>query len=216
MSDFGSVKWGEFRISDIFNVEGTITTHPTHLKPNGKTPRITCAATNNGLDDVYRNEPTESGGVLTIDSATIGYVSYQENDFIATDHVEKLSLKCQRLMNRHLGLFIKQCIDQSVCTKYGYGYKFSQGRIKRQIIKLPLDSKGKPNWAFMESYMKDREKRKLQIIISHFNAKLNLPSLRGGGIPDLATTRFHRGRPHENRTRAIELRGNPMGRVCSY
>jgi len=66
---------------------------------------------------------------LTVDSATIGFVAYQEHDFIATDHVEKLVLKRYNL-SLPLGLFMKSAIDKAVSGKYNYGYKFSQDRIK--------------------------------------------------------------------------------------
>ncbi|WP_288680199.1 restriction endonuclease subunit S [uncultured Brachyspira sp.] len=169
--DLNNIEWKEFKISNFFEVSGTITTHPTKLKPNGKTPRITCASTNNGLDTTYDNEPTEKGKILTVDSATIGYVAYQENDFIATDHVEKIMFKNGKSMNRYLGLFIKQCIDNSVLSKYGYGYKFSQNRIKKQIIKLPVNSKGQPNWEFMENFMRKIEYKKLNIYLDYIKNK---------------------------------------------
>ncbi|TXJ12235.1 restriction endonuclease subunit S [Brachyspira aalborgi] len=169
--DLNNIEWKEFKISNFFEVSGTITTHPTKLKPNGKTPRITCASTNNGLDTTYDNESTEKGKILTVDSATIGYVAYQENDFIATDHVEKIMFKNGKSMNRYLGLFIKQCIDNSVLSKYGYGYKFSQNRIKKQIIKLPVNSKGQPNWEFMENFMRKIEYKKLNIYLDYIKNK---------------------------------------------
>ena len=175
-----SMKWGEFKICDLFEIVGTYTTHPRELMPNGRTPRITCAATNNGLDNTYQNVATEKGGVLSVDSATIGYIAYQENDFIATDHIEKIMLKNGKTMNRYVGLFIKQCIDNAVLQKYGYGYKFSQTRIKKQIIKLPIDSKGNPNYAFMESFMKNLEQKHLRKIIKYYENKL-LDSNGGGG-----------------------------------
>ena len=95
-------KWKEFFISDLFEVEGTETTHPSKLISNGNNPRITCSATNNGLDDFYHNSVTEEGDVLTVDSATIGFVSYQESDFLATDHVEKLIFKPKRSFGRYI------------------------------------------------------------------------------------------------------------------
>ncbi len=150
-------KWTEFFISDLFVVEGTETTHPSKLIPCGNNPRITCSATNNGLDDFYKNPITESGDVLTIDSATIGFVSYQENDFLATDHVEKLIRKTGEPLGRYVGLFIKMCIDKSCSGKYGYGYKFAQKRIERQIVKLPVNSDNTPDYAFMETYMRRKE-----------------------------------------------------------
>ena len=103
-----SVEWQEFfigGINGIFDVSGTKTTHPNDLKKGGIIPRVTCAATNNAIDDFYQNEPTEIGGVLTIDSATDGYVSYQLNDFIATDHVEKIMGKTGKI-NKYIGLFL--------------------------------------------------------------------------------------------------------------
>ncbi len=75
-------------------------------------------------------------------------------------------------MNRYIGLFLKQCIDNSVCGKYGYGYKFSQTRIKKQIIMLPIDSKGNPNWQFMENYMKNIEQKYIKNIVDYYNKKL--------------------------------------------
>lgn len=166
------VEWREFRIKDIFEVTGTITTHPSVLIKGGKEPRITCAGTNNGLDTFYRNEATEGGGVLTVDSATDGYVFYQNNDFLATDHVEKIMLKDSKKMSKEIGLFLKSVIDFSKGSKYGYGYKFSQTRIKNQIIKLPVNSQGLLNWQFMEDYIKQEQKLIAQKVIDYYEQKM--------------------------------------------
>ena len=170
-----SVGWGEFFIGGLdglFNVIGTKTTHPSALEIGGNVPRVTCAATNNAIDDFYRNEATEKGCVLTVDSATIGYVSYQLNDFIATDHVEKIVSKSESI-NKYTGLFLKSCIDKSKIGKYGYGYKFSQKRIVRQKILLPIDSNGNPNWQFMEDYIKQEMKAQSQKVITYYENKLS-------------------------------------------
>ena len=173
--NLNTIEWKDFKIREFFEVSGTTTTHPSQLKPNGKTPRITCASTNNGLDNTYANSPTEKGKVLTVDSATVGYVSYQENDFIATDHVEKIWIKNNKIMSRYIGLFLKQCIDNSVLSKYEYGYKFSQIRIKKQIINLPIDSKGEPHWEFMENFMREIEYKKLNLYLDYIKkTKANL------------------------------------------
>lgn len=174
-----TLKWQEFKIADLFEVTGTYTTHPSKLILNGKVPRITCATTNNGLDDTYQNQPTEKGGVLSVDSATIGFISYQENDFIATDHIEKIMFKNGKKMNRYVGLFIKQCIDNAVLQKYGYGYKFSQTRIKKQIIKLPVNSQNQPDFEFMEKFMRDLEQKHLRKILSYYQYKVQ--NSNGGG-----------------------------------
>lgn len=154
-------EWKEFKIGDLFEVTGSVTTKPQNLIENGFIPRITCSATNNALDDFYQNKATEKGGVLTVDSATIGYVSYQSHDFIATDHVEKITNKDNSYISRFIGLFEKQCIDKATISKYGYGYKFAQERIKNQKILLPVSENGEPDFDFMENYIHELEQEKL-------------------------------------------------------
>ena len=184
MLSLSGVRWGEFVIGDLFKVEGTITTKPENLIKNGKTPRITCSAANNGLDDVYANKATERGHVLTIDSATVGFVAYQEYDFIATDHVEKLTLR-NRKLSRYLGLFCVAAISYAVNHKYNYGYKFSQDRIRRQTIMLPVDESGRPDYAFMERFMRNIEQRLIRAYVEQVSVRLRNPppqkllSLRG-------------------------------------
>ncbi|MFY9099805.1 restriction endonuclease subunit S [Aliarcobacter cryaerophilus] len=146
-------EWKDFRINTLFEVSGTTTTHPSKLIKNGFIPRITCSSTNNGLDNIYLNEATESGGVLTVDSATIGYIAYQQRDFIATDHVEKIFIKDKRI-NRDLGLGLVTCIRNSTLNKFNYGYKFSQDRIRKQKIILPINKNKEPDFEYMEEYSK--------------------------------------------------------------
>lgn len=56
--------------------------------------------------------------------------------------------------------------------------KFSWGgngatltRLKRGKIILPIDSKGNPDYALIESYMKNIEYRKIQNIIKYYKNK---------------------------------------------
>lgn len=166
------VEWKEFVIGKIFNISGTLTTHPSALINGGQTPRITCAATNNGFENTYQNQPTEKGQVLTVDSATIGFVSYQAVDFIATDHVEKISMKNGNTMNRYIGLFLVNAITYSTANKYGYGYKFSQSRIAKQKILLPVTIEGTPDYAFMEEYMRLKETELLEKYRQYISSKI--------------------------------------------
>lgn len=158
-------EWKEFKIGDIFEVSGTTTTKPTDLIKDGLIPRITCSSIDNGFDNTYQNIATENGGVLTVDSATIGSVLYQAADFIATDHVEKIYFK-DKFINKYVGKFLISAITNSIGNKYNYGYKFSQFRIKRQTILLPTTSNGEPDYEFMEEYIKEREEQKLEEYVS--------------------------------------------------
>lgn len=149
-----SVQWQEFKVPDLFYVVGTKTTPKLILNEYGygDCPYITTRATNNGIDGFY-DFYTEKGNVLTIDSATIGHTTYQEGDFSASDHVEKLIPICHKKMNKYVALFLKTILNKEQ-YRYGYGRKFNQTRIKETIINLPIVSKNLPNWQFMEDYIK--------------------------------------------------------------
>lgn len=154
-------EWKEFSISELFSVSGTTTTHPSKLIKGGKTPRITCSSMNNGLDNLYLNQATETGGVLTVDSATIGHITYQEKDFIATDHVEKIFINNEKI-NKNLGLGLITYIKNATLNKFNYGYKFSQERIRKQKVIMPINENGEPDYKYMEEYTKSKIDKKLE------------------------------------------------------
>lgn len=148
-----SKKWRFFEIeSDLFEVTGSKTTSKIALKKSGKGnfPYVTTQATNNGIEGFY-NVYTENGNVLTIDSAVIGFCSYQLLNFSASDHVEKLIPKFN--LNVYTALFITTIINLEQ-FRYNYGRKFNQERIKKTKILLPVDENNKPDWEFMEDYIK--------------------------------------------------------------
>ena len=84
------VEWKRFQLSDLFLISGTKTTPLAQLKKYGigTFPYVTTRATNNGVSGYY-DHATEQGQVLVVDSAVLGYCSYQRDDFSASDHVEK-------------------------------------------------------------------------------------------------------------------------------
>ena len=75
-------------------------------------------------------------------------------------------------MNVYTGLFLKQAIDNAIMQKYNYGYKFSQTRIKKQKILLPINDENKPDYQFMEDYVKEIMHRKRQEYINYAKVKL--------------------------------------------
>ncbi len=143
--------WAEFKVGDLFNVTGTKTTK-SGIKDKGKYPYLTTQATNNSVNG-YTDFATEKGNCIIAESACVGYSSYQEYDFTASDHVEKL-VPYSSKFNRFIGLFINTMLRTSTEGKYNYGHKFNQGRIREQIIHLPVTLDGQPDYDFMEQYMK--------------------------------------------------------------
>lgn len=144
--------WRMFAYTDIFKVSGSKTTPPDQIKtlPKGPYPYIRTQATHNGTAGFY-HQFSETGNVITVDSAVLGYASYQKRHFLASDHVEKLIPKFP--LNPYIALFLVTLLNQEQ-YRYNYGRGASQSRLKTMVIKLPVDQEGQPDWLFMEDYIK--------------------------------------------------------------
>lgn len=146
--------WKSFLLSDLFFIQGSATTLFRDLNevdsPSSGYPYVSTQATNNGVKgfvDVF----TEGAEILTVDSAVFGYCSYQERPFSASDHVEKLVPKFA--INKYIAMFLVTVINQEQ-YRYNYGRKCSQTRMRKVTIKLPCTRDNKPDWEYMENYIK--------------------------------------------------------------
>lgn len=164
--------WKDFLISDLFEVRGTKTTPLLELQIYGEGvyPYVTTQSTNNGVGGFF-NYYTEEGNVLTVDSAVAGVCKYQSNPFSASDHVEKLVPKFE--MNFYSALFILSVINKNQ-YKYSYGRKASQKMLKKELIRLPVNSQGLPDYAFMEEFIKHLKSKKVKTKISKKSLMLNV------------------------------------------
>ena len=146
-------EWHPFKLVDLFNVTGSKTTAKKDIlfDANGQYPYVTTQATNNGVAGLS-NQWTEEGNVITIDSATIGYASYQKENFTASDHVEKLIPKFT--LNEKRALFIVTILNEMRLNyRYGYEDKRSQTALKKEQIYLPTKDGEEPDWEYMEEYV---------------------------------------------------------------
>ena len=141
-----------FFIYELFDVTGTRTTKLDELAEigPGPYPYVTTQSTNNGVAGKY-NTYTEEGNVLVMDSAVLGFCSYQEENFTASDHVEKLKPKFE--MNKFIGLYVATVINANQ-YRFCYGRKANQGQINNLKISLPIDENEEPDWKAMEQYIK--------------------------------------------------------------
>lgn len=147
-------KYFAFELTKLFEVTGSKTTPKKNIEfdNDGEFPYITTQATNNGVAG-WSNQYTEEGNVITIDSATIGYASYQSKNFTASDHVEKLIPKFN--LTEEIALFIVTILNETRLNyRYGYEDKRSQTALKKEVIPLPVDENNNPDWEYMENYVK--------------------------------------------------------------
>ena len=148
-------QWGLFYVSDVAEIASGIGIYDAE-RIEGKKPYIGASARNNGVIHFVSNvnSSMESGCVSVNSNGSIGYAFYHPYQALYSSDCKKLRVKDK---NRYISLFIATQITQQK-EKYSYGYKLKEERLKRQIIQLPIDSSGQPDYKFMEDFMRDIER----------------------------------------------------------
>lgn len=161
-------EWGEFFISDIFSLlqRGKRLKRSDHLR--GNIPYISSTFLNNGVDGFIGNKENVRifKDCLTLaNSGSVGTCFFQPFQIVASDHVTKLENKD---FNKYVYLFISNMVSR-LSEKYSFNREINDLRIKREKIMLPIDSKGKPDYQYMEQYMMNLEYTKLKSYMNYKN-----------------------------------------------
>jgi Type I restriction modification DNA specificity domain len=159
-------EWKEFSLTEVFKViqRGRRLKKGDHT--DGNIPYASSTALNNGIDNFIGNTNGTRvfGDCLTIaNSGSVGSTFFQPFNVVASDHVTKLENKN---FNKYTYLFLATMTSR-VGGKYGFNREINDQRVKKEKILLPVNSKGKPDYIFMESYMKQKEAELLSKYKSH-------------------------------------------------
>lgn len=173
-----TASWKYFRFDDIFEIrKGFYNKKPDHIE-NGDIPFIGATDTNNGVTSLCDEETIEltsktgdennaplrekifsQNSITVSNNGSIGYAFYQPRPFTCTHDVNPLYL-LDREINVYLGLFLATVIELDK-YRWTYGRKWRPMRMPSSMIKLPINQDGKPDWDFMESFIKSRPYSKL-------------------------------------------------------
>ncbi len=164
-------KWKWFRYDEVFDIRKGFYNKKPDFSSGHEIPFIGATDTNNGitgfyaLQDIERasktgQEPNQDleqkifkGNCLTVsNNGSIGYAFYQEKAFTCSHDVNPLYLK-DRPMTKYIALFLATLIEKEQ-FRWAYGRKWRPKRMPASLIKLPIDSNEKPDWNYMEDYMK--------------------------------------------------------------
>lgn len=143
-------KWKWFKLDSLFLIEAGCYHYPNEYS-KGETPYCSASSTNNGVGELINLLPDFSGNKLTLGKIKCS-TFYQPLPFCATSDVNILTPKFK--MSIYIGLFIATIIENSEGYKWNYGRQCRINDTKNIKIKLPVDSKGNPDWQFMENYIK--------------------------------------------------------------
>lgn len=144
--------WKEFRVGDYFHcTRGK--SRRLQILSEGSTPIIAAAQYNQGIAGYY-DVPTEYENTITISCNGVGCGStfYHDYPFAITGDaivLERIGKIPQTALHYIVAVF-----DAHFMHKYSYENKCSADKAEAEIVKLPATSDGQPDWAYMESYMK--------------------------------------------------------------
>ena len=167
-----SVNWGVFRLKEIFEVENCKCSKVSGLE-KGMTPYAGATNQNNGTISYlkkYDSLITKGNCIVFVceGEGSMGYSYYKHEDFIGTTTIK---VGRNRHLNKFNGMFISTVAD-TVRGKYNFGYKRNELRLKNETLTLPINKEGKPNWKFMEDYIKQEMKLQSEKVVSYYENKL--------------------------------------------
>lgn len=146
--------WKWFRYDEIFDIrKGKRLTKENMTE--GDIRYIGAIDSNNGLSAFIGNDSQlHQGNTISVSyNGSIGYAFYQDKEFWATDDVNVLYPKF--LLNRYIAMFICHLIEKEQ-YRFCYGRKWDLEAMNKSKIKLPVTPEGKPDWKYMEDFVKDQ------------------------------------------------------------
>lgn len=147
-------KWDEFVLDDIFTT-GAGKRLETRNKVEGMRPFIGATDNGNGVTGFVGNDnASKDSNVLGVNYNGAPCIAfYHPYECIFTDDVKRLHLKNQE-DNKFVLLFFTSIFAMQR-VKYSYGYKFKEKRMHRQKFMLPVTDGGRPDYEYMEQYVKN-------------------------------------------------------------
>ena len=158
MSKIDTRNWNNFIIKDIFDVKRPVARSQANYE-DGDIAFVASGNYNNGVLKYLspqKNEELDKGNCITV-SPIDGSSFYQEKNFLGRGGAgSSVILLYNNNLNLYNGYFIATVI-RVVCSKYMYSDMANKDTISEEKIKLPVDATGKPDFAYMELYMRNLE-----------------------------------------------------------
>ncbi len=142
-------KWAEFELTEIFDISPGKRLTKSDMRPGNK-PFIGATDSNNGVTAFTSStNASEDSNVLGVNyNGSVVENFFHPYTCLFSDDVKRFRTK-QVVGNKYIYLFLKTVILQQK-AKYTYGYKFNEQRMRKQILLLPVNEAGKPDWVYME------------------------------------------------------------------
>lgn len=166
-------EWKSFFIVDIFdNIQrGKRLKIADHVA--GSVPYVSSSALNNGVDNFVSNDKGVrkfSDCLSLANSGSVGATFYEPFEFVASDHITHLK---NEKFNKYHYLFLATMTSR-LSQKYNFNREINDKRISREIILLPLNDEGVPDYEYIEQYSKNLLYKKLQSYINFVTNQIDI------------------------------------------
>lgn len=153
MSRVDTGNWGSFAIGDLFSsiVKPSVLHSRQVEKDSDGIPYIVRSKFDNGMKMRVR-KPSDiqpnPAGVITFGAENTAFF-YQPEEFVSGRDIYYIDT---RDLSENVCLFLVTCL-RPIARKYSYNYGLFPNLLKRELIKLPLNKDGAPDWENMGSLM---------------------------------------------------------------
>lgn len=148
-------KWKWFTVDNLFSIE-RVKGLPIENYAIGNIPYITTSSVNNALVGFVatQDKAISLNNSISIDPIK-GKCFFHPYKFVGRGFSgASINLLYAPQLNKYTALFIATSIERTSCAKASYGYLFNSNRLKQGTFLLPIDSNEKPDYEFMERYIK--------------------------------------------------------------
>lgn len=143
--------WEWFRLEELFDIRKGKRLTKANMTP-GDVPFIGSIDSNNGYREFVGQNPIHTGNTITVNyNGSVAEAFYQPEPFWASDDVNVLYPKFE--MNQFIAHFILSLVKFEK-YRFNFGRKWHLKRMNTSQIKLPISAKGKPDYKYMEQYIK--------------------------------------------------------------
>lgn len=156
ISELSGLHWKNFRLGKLFDISRPKARSKSKYQ-SGSVPFVASGAVNNGVSAMLKpkvGEILDKGNCITI-SPVDGSTFYQPIDFLGRGGGGSSMIILRKdVLNEFNGQFLAKMI-QHTFSKYSYGHMASSGTAGREVIMLPVDNQGQPDYQYMEQYIKN-------------------------------------------------------------
>lgn len=173
LSEFNSIEWKKFDITEIFTVKNTANILSSDIVENsGTTPYLCASAENNGVSAYisYNKQYLEEGNCIFIGGKTF-VVSYQKKDFYSNDSHNLALYLNNSIREKSIQFYVATCLYKSLKHKYSWGDSVSKTKIKKDKIWLPSKEKI-VDYSLMKNFISAIQKLVIKDVVLYADSKI--------------------------------------------